>query len=70
MELNLKGDRTSVRVTKNIWGFLIHRLRATTFPLFAIVVTGKLECWLAAGGLGLEEEKGYSDSAGTGWESL
>lgn len=60
MELNLKGDRTSVSVTNNIWRFLIHRLRATTFPLFATVVTGKLECWLEAGGLRLGEEKGHS----------
>lgn len=48
-------------MTKNIWGFLIYRLRATTFLLFATIVTGKLECWLGAGGLGLGEEKGHSD---------
>ena len=30
-------------------------------PFIATIVTGKLECWLAAGRLGLGVEKGHSD---------
>lgn len=55
MELNLKGDRPSVHVTMGVPNT---QTQSYNFPPF---VTGKLKCWLAAGGLGLEEEKEHSD---------